>query len=284
MEKFLWFKGTLLTTTKFNIMFKVNLQERMIAGKKKSEFKKELDGDIVIKEFNNIIENNTKEDLYVLQRLGMDHNIRRAQEKIEAVKDRTTQEIELDKFLSQFDKTKVFHISEIKKLCGKYGLRFLDSNMYKGTIDPLLPSKIKQFESEHKNIEFQVRGGLKYKIMAPTSSFELQERPKDPLMFADLGSGYYYLVHKWGNDLSIFRALFEPFKALDGFAFLIVTLIPFLITVACNLERPAVGDTIMRFDKTFSIFLKFELLPVLLLLHSMGKSCLRDEFESKFEK
>ena len=37
--------------------------------------------------------------------------------------------------------------------------------------------------------------------MAPSKLFEL-ENYDDPLLFASLGDGYYYLIHKWGNDLS----------------------------------------------------------------------------------
>lgn len=45
-----------------------------------------------------------------------------------------------------------------------------------------------------------------FHIAAPAESFQLQKRPIDPLLFCHLGDNQYYLVHKWGSDLSIWRA------------------------------------------------------------------------------
>ena len=39
--------------------------------------------------------------------------------------------------------------------------------------------------------------------MAPSALFRL-EKTDDPLLFVPLGNNYYYLVHKWGNDLHPF--------------------------------------------------------------------------------
>ena len=51
-------------------------------------------------------------------------------------------------------------------------------------------------------------------MMAPSSLFQL-ENYDDPLMFASLGNDYFYLIHKWGNDLSFFRKIMMwPFKSL----------------------------------------------------------------------
>ena len=47
-----------------------------------------------------------------------------------------------------------------------------------------------------------------------SSLFQL-ENYDDPLMFASLGNDYFYLIHKWGNDLSFFRkVMMWPFKSL----------------------------------------------------------------------
>ena len=48
--------------------------------------------------------------------------------------------------------------------------------------------------------------------MAPSILFRLK-KTDDPLLFVPLGNDYFYLVHKWGNDLSPMRKLFMwPFK------------------------------------------------------------------------
>ena len=48
--------------------------------------------------------------------------------------------------------------------------------------------------------------------MAPSKLFKLKNAD-DPLLFASLGSDYFYLIDKWGNDLSYFRKIsMWPFK------------------------------------------------------------------------
>ncbi|MDA9879753.1 hypothetical protein N9D15_05785, partial [Flavobacteriaceae bacterium] len=51
-----------------------------------------------------------------------------------------------------------------------------------------------------------------YKIMAPSVLFRLAKQD-DPLLFVPMGNQYYYLVHKWGNDLQPMRKLLMwPFR------------------------------------------------------------------------
>ncbi|MEO0901216.1 MAG: hypothetical protein AAFY00_04060, partial [Bacteroidota bacterium] len=103
---------------------------------------------------------------------------------------------------------RIYHIDQIKKICIDYRLRFLDSRYFKGQIPQKAFDKIKQMELEH-NIE--MKG---FKIMAPSKLFKLEDKD-DPLLFAPIGNGYFYLIHKWGNDLSPFRKLLVwPFKSI----------------------------------------------------------------------
>jgi len=102
----------------------------------------------------------------------------------------------------------IYHISQIKKICVTYRLRFLDSKYFKGKIPPSGISKIKQLEKQH---EIEIKG---FKIMAPSKLFKLEDKD-DPLLFAPIGNGYYYLIHKWGNDLHPLRkVLVWPFKGI----------------------------------------------------------------------
>ncbi len=104
---------------------------------------------------------------------------------------------------------KIFHIEDIKKICVLYRLRFLESHLFKGDIPNEAIGKIKQLEKKH-----QCTLG-DFKIMAPSKLFRL-ENYDDPLLFAPMGNGYYYLIHKWGNDLSLWRKwLMYPFRNLD---------------------------------------------------------------------
>ncbi|MDX1314271.1 MAG: hypothetical protein R3356_02110 [Eudoraea sp.] len=118
----------------------------------------------------------------------------------------------------------IFHIDQIKKICIDYRLRFLDTKYFKGQIPQEAISRIKNLEKEH---DTEIKG---YKIIAPSKLFKLEDKD-DPLLFAPIGNGYYYLIHKWGNDLHPLRkALVWPFKNIINLSALVV-LISYLATL-----------------------------------------------------
>lgn len=118
----------------------------------------------------------------------------------------------------------IFHLSQIRSICIDYRLRFLDSKYFKGTIPPEAISKIKHMEQQHG---IDMEG---FKIMAPSRLFKLEDKD-DPLLFAPIGNNYFYLIHKWGNDLHPLRKLFVwPFKNIINLIAL-VFLISYLVTV-----------------------------------------------------
>ncbi len=120
--------------------------------------------------------------------------------------------------------SKIYHLEQIKKICIDYRLRFLDSRYFKGEIPSEAFEEIQQLEDNH-GIELQG-----FKILAPSKMFKLEDKD-DPLLFAPIGNGYYYLVHKWGNDLHPLRRLFAwPFKNISNLA-AVVLLISYLITM-----------------------------------------------------
>lgn len=107
----------------------------------------------------------------------------------------------------------IYHIDQIKEICVDYRLRFLDSKYFKGKLPYEALSKIKALEKAHHT---QLKG---FKIIAPSKLFKL-ENADDPLLFAPIGNGYYYLVHKWGNDLNPFRKLLMwPYKNFGNLIF-----------------------------------------------------------------
>jgi len=113
---------------------------------------------------------------------------------------------------------KIFHISDIEKICITYRLRFLNSSFFKGELPHEAISKIKQLEEEHK-ISLKA-----YKIMAPSQFFKLKNAD-DPLLFAPIGNQYYYLIHSWGRNLHPLRKLMMwPFKHLENFIVLLLLL------------------------------------------------------------
>lgn len=119
---------------------------------------------------------------------------------------------------------KIFHIDQIKEICIDYRLRFLNSSYFKGKIPQQAISKIKHLEAVHNT---EIKG---FKVMAPSKLFKLEDKD-DPLLFAPIGNDYYYLIHKWGNDLHPLRKLFAwPFKNIANLG-LVVLLISYLATL-----------------------------------------------------
>ena len=114
--------------------------------------------------------------------------------------------IDLDYNPDKIDSNRLFHVDQIRKICIDYRLRFLDFNFFKGGVPDEAYTRLKEFELNHPDLDLSI------KMMAPTKLFKL-ENYDDPLMFVSLGNNYYYLIHKWGNDMSYFRKMFMwPFK------------------------------------------------------------------------
>ena len=123
----------------------------------------------------------------------------------------------------KLDPKKIYSINTIKSVCIDYRLRFLDIKYFKNKLPNEVFQKIKSLEKTHNtNIG-------DFKIMAPSALFRL-EKTDDPLLFVPLGNNYYYLVHKWGNDLHPFRKLIMwPFKNIWNLLFTIL-LFSFFVT------------------------------------------------------
>ena len=160
----------------------------------------------------------------------------------------------------------IYHINDIKHICIDYRLRFLNLKYFKGNIPESTQKKIKDFKKNHRqNI-------LELKIMAPSKLFKLKNSD-DPLLFCDLGNNYFYLIDKWGNDLSFYRKIsMWPFKSLRNILIfitclsLVVTLvIPKGIFVYNNSPNA-------QFFITFLFMLKSIAAIVLFFGFSLGKN------------
>lgn len=139
---------------------------------------------------------------------------------------------------------KIFHIDHIKAICIDYRMRFLDSHMFKNDIPEEAISKIKNLESEHATT---LDG---FKIMAPSKLFHLKNFD-DPLLFAPMGNDYYYLIHKWGNDMSPFRKItMRPFRNLGS-------LISLLLIVSLGLAFLMPQDALGKVSYDIFVALSF---------------------------
>ena len=167
-----------------------------------------------------------------------------------------------------FDKLeteRIFHITQIQKICIDYRLRFLNSKYFKGKIPPAGISEIKRLERLH-GIEL---GG--FKIMAPSKLFKLEDKD-DPLLFAPIGNGYYYLIHKWGNDLHPMRKLLVwPFKNIVNLT-LTTLVISYLVTLLVPNGLFSKNNTSAEFWMMFFFMFKSIAAIVIFYGFALGKN------------
>lgn len=113
---------------------------------------------------------------------------------------------------------RIYHLNTIKNVCVNYRLRFLDFKYFKSPLPEEAKIKIEATEEQHDT------SLTNFKIMAPSALFRL-ESTDDPLLFVPLGNDYFYLIHKWGNDLKPLRRLrMWPFKNIWNLLLLILGL------------------------------------------------------------
>ncbi len=182
---------------------KVNLETELL---KQNDSNLEAQN-LVIKEAESILSENKEEQFNLLINAGLAHSLL-DYAAINAKKERN----------SKFDKRRIFTEDQIKSLCIKYGLRFLPTKYYAGTIHPETHLKIKQFNDEYNEKLTRHDGASwryeQYSIVAPRSAFKLEKFPLDPLLFIYIGDDMYYLIHKWGEDLSSWRYIANiPFRS-----------------------------------------------------------------------
>ena len=177
--------------------------------------------------------------------------------------------------LDLLDTDRIFHVSHIKAICIDYRLRFLDSKLFKGSVPYEAAIKIKELEKEHKTL---IEG---FKIMAPSKLFKL-ENADDPLLFAPIGNGYYYLIHKWGNDLSPYRKLAVlPFKSFENLMIL-TALVSFFASFLVPKGLLSIETSGVQFLLTFLFMFKSVAAVVLYYSFAAGKNFNSVIWDSKY--
>ena len=100
------------------------------------------------------------------------------------------------------EKSRIFSIDDIKAICIDYRLRFLDSKYFK--IEELPYDAIMAIKKLEKHLNEEVS---QIKIMGSSKFFKLEDRNKDPLLFARIDETNYYLIYKWGKDLAWYNKI-----------------------------------------------------------------------------
>ncbi|WP_299682151.1 hypothetical protein [uncultured Dokdonia sp.] len=175
------------------------------------------------------------------------------------------------------DKNRIFHIKQIKKICINYRLRFLDTKYFKGKYPQKALDEIKYLENKHNTSLHS------FKIIAPSKMFVL-EKADDPLLFAPMGNGYFYLIHKWGNDLHPLRKLsMWPYKSFEN-------LIVFIILLSI-IATGIIPDGLFTKEQDFSqdimvFFFMFKSITAVVLFYgfALGKNFNTAIWNSKYDK
>lgn len=95
----------------------------------------------------------------------------------------------------------IYTLEQIKSLCIKYRLRFLDASIFKGEIPYMAVLRIKELEKEN---DCKLEG---FKVVAPKKMFQLSDKDSDPILFLQLTNDRFYFIHKWGGEINVFRSL-----------------------------------------------------------------------------
>lgn len=147
------------------------------------------------------------------------------------------------------DPQRIFHLSDLKKLCIDYRLRFVDAHYFKVGFPEDAITAIRKLEKEH-GIRLQ-----NFKLIAPAKRLKL-ENADDPLLLAPMGNDYFYLVHQWGNDLHPLRKwLVWPIKTLENLVltiFLFSVLLTAIIPLELIVDEPGVREKIILFMFLFN--------------------------------
>lgn len=232
---------------------RTNVEDRL-----KKHRSREISESDLLAEIKNIFDQDDRKDASIISQLqsssGRDHNA-----------------LNLD----LLDTDRIFHVSHIKAICIDYRLRFLDSKLFKGSIPYEAAIKIKELEKEHKTV---IEG---FKIMAPSKLFKL-ENADDPLLFAPIGNGYYYLIHKWGNDLSPYRKLAVlPFKSFENLMIL-TALVSFFASFLVPKGLLSIETSAVQFLLTFLFMFKSVAAVVLYYSFAAGKNFNSVIWDSKY--
>ena len=179
--------------------------------------------------------------------------------------------------LNKLKNENIFHINTIKSTCVDYRLRFLDIKYFKGEIPLEAIEKIKQMEIDHnKKLN-------SFKIMAPSIMFRLK-KTDDPLLFIPIGSNYFYLIHKWGNDLSPLRKIrMWPFRSITN---LLLTLLflSYFVTLITPISIFTKNPNSSGFWILFLFMFKALVSIVLFLGVALGKNFNPKIWNSKYNK
>lgn len=237
------------------LLERINLQRKLEALRKK-----EMVEQVLLEEVKRILDEGTTSEAEILQRIhegdpdGVDHN-----------------NFKFD----LLESGRIFHLSQIKKICIAYRLRFLSTSYFKGELPAEAVLAVKEMEEIHSTT---IKG---FKIIAPAKYFRL-ENADDPMLFAPIGNNYFYLIHKWGTDMHPLRKLaawpLKNFENLIIFSFFLSFLMSFGIREVFFSRYQGTSEFLVIFMYTFKSVLGL----IFFYGIALGKNFSSGNWNSKF--
>ncbi|GAA0870864.1 hypothetical protein GCM10009117_00090 [Gangjinia marincola] len=235
------------------ILKRVDVKEQLLKVRNKR-----IDEDSLLNEVQRIIEEDNKKDEEIVAKLDKGKRV-------------ITNSLNVD--LLETDR--IFHISHIEKICIDYRLRFLDTKFFKPQIPYEAIAEIKALEKEHQT---SLEG---FKIVAPSKLFKL-ENADDPLLFAPIGNGYHYLIHKWGDDLNPLRKFKMWFFKYFENLMVLITLVSLGLTALIPTGLFAEEHTTTEFIMIFFFMFKWVAAVTLYYGFATGKNFNSAIWKSKY--
>ena len=122
-----------------------------------------------------------------------------------------------------------------------------------------------------------------FKIMAPSIMFRLK-KTDDPLLFVSLGDNYFYLIHKWGNDLAPLRKIrMWPFRSIKNLLFTLL-FTSYIITLITPMSIFTNNPDSSDFWILFLFMFKAVVSIVLFLGVALGKNFNPKIWNSRYNK
>lgn len=184
--------------------------------KDKETLSKQLKNNSPINEAKQLLLGESQEDARIMRHMGGNSTLMQMEEF-------TGNAVHLEKLEKEYGQ--VFQVHQIQALCMRYKLRFLNSNLFIGKMDVQVTSMTKQFAKETNTDLNEHDLKTRFFILAEPKAFRLQKQSvshfqglkdlrafmkmvmTDPVLFYKIDDDHFRMIHKWGNDFTIYRAL-----------------------------------------------------------------------------
>lgn len=193
---------------------KVDLKEELVRDKE--TLARQLSENSPVNEVRQLLLTESAEDARILRAMGQNSTLMQ-------LENLTNNAIQLEKLEEEYGE--VFTRHQIEALAIKYRLRFVGSNNFIGKMDVQVTAMIRKFAKDTNTSIDEHTLSTKFKILAEPSAFNTHrvrvshfQGAKDmaafmhgvfvdPVLFYQIDENHFRMIHKWGNDFTIYRLL-----------------------------------------------------------------------------